>query len=276
MMCEGRLATFQAGGTALRYYGRATYRCMVGTSGRDRRAAMALREGRGVTTAPVTVAVAFAFLADPRNAPEWFAPVTFAWAEPGDAPPQTALPSSRVASSAIVTRLGATWRFLPNSPARRGWVTGRRRAAIPMRMATYEPPTSFAWETTYPTSRDNLRWEITCVPASSDAADGTDAATTATTAEPDRAMDSPPAQTTQHTTIHMSLRIQPGPLGWVSLLVVAPFTRGGLDRRAQRALDRTRETLAARAELAAQPRPPRPPHLPRGDDRRGSKRKRRR
>ena len=242
---------------------------------------MAMRTGSGVTTAPVTPAVAFAFLADPRNAPEWFAPVTFAGDEPGDAPPQMAQSASRGVSSASVTRVGATWRFIPTTPARRATRTAsRRRATIPMRMAAYEPPTRFAWETTYPTSRDNLRWEITCAPASSDAAHGTDAATTtstATTAVPETAADNPPERPLPHTTIHMSLRIQPGPLGWVSLLVAAPFTRGGLNRRAQRALDRARETLVDRAELAAQARPPRMPRPPltRGDDRRGEKRKRR-
>ncbi len=208
---------------------------------------MGLRDGVGATTAPVAPAVAFAFLADPRNAPEWFAPVTFARAE-DDAPSQTG-----VLSSGSVLRVGASWRFIPHRPASEARANPRPGATIPVRMAAYEPPTHFAWETTYPSARDNLRWEITCE---------------------DTASDSASAPSAQTTTIRMRIRIQPGPLGWVSLLMAAPFTRGGLDRRTQRALDRAHETLVARAELAAQPRPPRPPRLPRGDERRGDKRKR--
>lgn len=246
---------------------------------------MAMREGTGMTTAPVTPAVAFAFLADPRNAPEWFAPVTFVQHEPGDAPshptqraqsagPTT--PATRVDPSASVTRVGATWRFIPNAPASQATQSAtRRRAAIPMRMAAYEPPVRFVWETTYGATRDNLRWEVTCAPTPT-ANDSTEAAVTGATdgaaqiTGRDAGSDTSPPPTSLHTAIHLTLRIQPGPLGWVSLVIAAPFTRGGLDRRAQRALDRARETLAARAELAAQPPPPR------GHERRAHTRGRRR
>jgi len=221
---------------------------------------MGLREGHGVTMAPVTPAVAFAFLSDPRNAPEWFAPVTLAPDEP------TRLSASRSpGGAASLTRADALWRFIPHAPARRKRASARPAAAIPMRMAAYEPPTRFVWETTYPTTRDNLRWEITCADApmpGADSADGARPSAENFVAEPDNMitgadMASRQRASAARTSVSMTLGIQPGPFGWVSLLVAAPFTRGDLNRRAQRALDRACETLTARAELAAQPRPPR-------------------
>ncbi|MEO7000570.1 MAG: SRPBCC family protein, partial [Ktedonobacterales bacterium] len=101
-----------------------------------------MREGSATTTVAAAPAVAFALLADPCNAPLWFAGGALA------NEPQGPL------------RADMTWAFLQGP-------TGKERS-IPARMALYDPPTRFAWQTTNPTGRDNLRWEVTCIPDSPD------------------------------------------------------------------------------------------------------------
>lgn len=97
-----------------------------------------MREGTGEATVTVAPAVAFAYLADPRHAPEWFAGVQFA-DEPEGEP-----------------RAGMRWRFIQVRSGAR---------VVPVRMQVYEPPTRFVWRTTHIWPRTNLRWEMRCEPA---------------------------------------------------------------------------------------------------------------
>jgi hypothetical protein len=53
----------------------------------------------------------------------------------------------------------------------------------------------------------------------------------------------------------MTIRQEPGALGWLLVLALAPFVRfraGWLERRATRALERARETLIAYNEVYAE------------------------
>jgi uncharacterized protein YndB with AHSA1/START domain len=97
-----------------------------------------MREGSAEVTIACPADAAFAWLADPRNAGEWFASVTL------PAPPARPL------------RVGATWNFS---------LTRQRGRVIPIRLATYQPRQSFTWETAYPGWRDNLQWTLAFTPA---------------------------------------------------------------------------------------------------------------
>jgi hypothetical protein len=163
---------------------------------------MSIREGSGETTVAMAPAAAFAYLADPRHAPGWFAGVSFA--EPPEGPP----------------REGMTWRFVRS----RGQVGGKR-GMTPVWMAAYAPPARFVWRTRYHWPRTNLAWELRCDPANE-----------AEPGESGRAQDTP-------TRLTFTMRIEPGPLGWLTLLVATPFSRDTLARRAQRAVERAREAL---------------------------------
>ncbi len=102
-------------------------------------------------------------------------------------------------------------------------------------MAHYAPPDGFAWETTYSGWRDNLRWEIVCAESPR---------------EPQQEQQEHPA-----TCVTMTIRQEPGPFGWLVLLASAPFMRfraGWLERRANRALERARQTLIAYNEVYAE------------------------
>ncbi len=99
---------------------------------------MPTRTGSGEALVAVNPAAAFAYLADPRNAGEWFASVALEEA-----------PQGRL-------REGMTWRFVQR--LRRGHV-------IPVRLQTYEYPSRFVWRTRYPWPRTNLAWELHCEPA---------------------------------------------------------------------------------------------------------------
>ena len=97
-----------------------------------------MRAGSGEALVSVPAAQAFAYLADPRHAPRWFAGVESVAVPPG------------------APHAGMTWGF------RQVRAGGR---SIPMRMSVYEPATArFAWETTYPWPRDNIAWELRCEP----------------------------------------------------------------------------------------------------------------
>jgi polyketide cyclase/dehydrase/lipid transport protein len=94
-------------------------------------------EGKGATHTRVVDSAAFAYLVDPRNAGEWFAPVSI---ERQDAGPLHA---------------GFAWRF----------AQATRRAPMPVKLAIYAPPARFAWETQLPSSRTNIVWTVECARA---------------------------------------------------------------------------------------------------------------
>lgn len=96
-----------------------------------------MREGTGEATVSVVADVAFAYLADPRHAPEWFAGATLA--EPPEGAPYA----------------GMTWRFIQVRSDNR---------VVPVRMEVYDPPSHFVWRTTLRWPRTNLRWEMRCEP----------------------------------------------------------------------------------------------------------------
>jgi len=110
-----------------------------------------------------------------------------------------------------------TWRFRQRS----GQV-------VPLRMAEYEPPRRFAWHTRYWPLRSNLRWTMELLPA-----------------------EDAPAQTL----LQMTIRLDPGPLGWLTLLLTFGHSAQPLAYRAQDAAERARDALL---ELAAPERPKRP------------------
>src|SRR5690242_20373518 len=157
-----------------------------------------MREGAGEIEAPVAPQVAFAYLADPRHAPHWFAGV-----EVADAP---------VGSLAA----GARWTFIQTQSV------GRKS---PTRMAVYEPPARFVWRTTLRWPATNLAWEMRCLPVE----------------------ENPRA-----TLLRLTIRIEPGPLGWLSALAVGAMRGDVIAERAQRAVERARDAL-----IATSPAPPR-------------------
>lgn len=165
---------------------------------------MAMREASAEVVIACAAEAAFAWLADPRNAAAWFASVAL------PEPPARPL------------RAGATWRFS---------MTRQRGQVIPMRLAEYQPPQRFTWETTYPRWRDNLQWELTLAPES--VPDGASA-----------------------TRLRLTIRQRPGPLGWPALLLAAllgrlsPTLAASMQARAERAAQRAREALEAAPTLS--------------------------
>lgn len=144
---------------------------------------------------------ACAWLADPRNAGAWFASVRL---ERPPAPP---------------LRAGSAWRFL---------LTRQRDRPMPVRLAEYDPPRGFTWETEHPAGRGNLRWVFSLEPAASD--DG--------------------AQTPA-TWLLLRIEQRPGLLGrpllalaWV-LERLSRNTASSVRSRAQRAVERARDALEA-------------------------------
>ena len=95
-----------------------------------------MREGTGEATVAATPEAAFAYLADPRNAQQWFAGAALA-EQPEGAP-----------------YAGMRWRF----------VQARSKRVVPVRMEVYEPPSHFLWRTALRWPRTNLRWEMRCEP----------------------------------------------------------------------------------------------------------------
>lgn len=98
---------------------------------------MAMREGTGQATVDIGPAAAFTYLADPRNAPEWFAGVALDGAPTGP------------------LREGMTWRFVQR-------LRGGR--VVPVRMDAYAFPSRFVWRTQFRWPRTNLAWEMRCEP----------------------------------------------------------------------------------------------------------------
>lgn len=171
---------------------------------------MGIREGSAEVTIGEEVDAAFAWLADPRNAGAWFANV--ALPEPPERP----------------LRAGATFRFT---------LIRQRGRSIPMRLAEYQPPQRFTWETTYPSWRDNLAWSVVLTP--------------------DANLATPLA--TPGARLRMTISQRPGPLGWPSLLLAAALGRiglvasAGMDARAARAAQQAAEALAATPTLTYSP-----------------------
>lgn len=177
---------------------------------------MAMREASAEVVIGCAAETAFAWLADPRNAAAWFASVAL----PG--PPARPL------------RVGAIWRFD---------LTRQRGQSIPMRLAEYQPPHRFTWETTYPRWRDNLQWALALTPTPEDASAAT---------------------------LRLTIRQRPGPLGWPLLLVagllarLSPGSAGSMQARAERAAQRARDALAAAPTLTYGPYERREPRRRRG------------
>jgi len=163
-------------------------------------------EGSGAAEVAVPPAAAFAYLADPRHAPDWFAGAAFA------TPPQGA------------PRLGQSWTFARTRGTRR---------VLPVEIASFAPPRHFLWQTTLGPRRDNNAWEVECAPTEAAGA----------------------------TRLTVTIRLIPGPLGWLSILLYRPLVRAALRERAQRAANRARDALLAHAAPSAPPTHPRPrPH----------------
>jgi uncharacterized protein YndB with AHSA1/START domain len=177
---------------------------------------MAMREASAEVVIACAEETAFAWLADPRNAVAWFASV--ALPEP---PPRP-------------LRIGATWRFV---------LTRQRGQSIPMRLAEYQPPHNFTWETTYSRWRDNLQWALAFTPAAEDASSAT---------------------------LRLTIRQRPGPLGWPLLLMagllarLSPASVSSMQARAERAALRARAALEAAPTLTYGPYERREPRRRRG------------
>jgi len=159
-----------------------------------------MREGLGEVEAPVAPHVAFAYLADPRHAPRWFAGV-----EVKDAPTGS-------------LSAGARWTFIQTQ-------SGGRPS--PTHMAVYEPPERFLWRTMRRWPATNLAWEMRCLPV---------------------------AENPRATLLRLTIRIEPGPLGWLTTLAASVFRSDVIAERAQRAVERARDILVASSPA---PRPPR-------------------
>ncbi|HEX8728878.1 MAG TPA: SRPBCC family protein [Ktedonobacterales bacterium] len=181
-----------------------------------------MREGSAEVSIACPVEAAFAWLADPRHADEWFANV--ALPEP---PPRP-------------LRAGATWRFS---------MTRQRGRSIPMRLADYQPPHAFTWETTYPAWRSNLQW--------------------ACALEPEPAARGEASGTAR---LRLTIRQRPGPLGWPALLLATLLGQlrvteaASMPARAERAAQRAGEALEAlpTTSYPAERRPPRTPRRGKG------------
>jgi uncharacterized protein YndB with AHSA1/START domain len=159
-------------------------------------------EGSGAVEVAVPPAAAFAYLANPRHAPEWFAGATF------DSPPQGA------------PRLGQSWTFARTRGTRR---------VLPVEIAAFAPPRHFLWQTTLGPRRDNNAWEVELASAAAGA-----------------------------TRLTVTIRLIPGPLGWLSILLYRPLVRAALRERAQRAANRARDALLAHAAPSSSSPPVRP------------------
>jgi uncharacterized protein YndB with AHSA1/START domain len=105
---------------------------------------------------------------------------------------------------------GMRWRF----------VQARSKRVVPVRMEVYEPPSHFLWRTALHWPRTNLRWEMHCEPI----AEGAGGAR-----------------------LRMTIGIEPGPMGWLSLWLAKPAFRPDPAMQAQRAVERARDALEERS-----------------------------
>jgi uncharacterized protein YndB with AHSA1/START domain len=117
-------------------------------------------------------------------------------------------------------RAGMAWRFV---------LVRSDNRVVPVRMAVYEPPSRFVWRTTLPWPRTNLEWEMRCDPEDDDAA---------------------------HTHLHMTIRITPGPVGWLALWVSPRAYQPNPALQAQRAVERARDALIEQTTQQTMDRPP--------------------
>ena len=159
-----------------------------------------MREGSAEARVASPREAVFAWLVDPRHAGEWFASV--------------ALPEPPVRP----LRAGATWRFS---------MTRQRGRLIPMRLAEYQSPERFTWETAYPAWRGNLQWTCALSPASF---------------EGDTEGEDPGEEPGDATLLRLTIRQRPGLLGWPALLLAGLLGQLRVTEGA---------SMAARAEGAA-------------------------
>jgi hypothetical protein len=104
---------------------------------------------------------------------------------------------------------GSRWTFIQTQ-------SGGRKS--PTRMEVYEPPTRFVWRTARRWPATNLAWEMRCLPVE----------------------ENPRA-----TLLRLTIRVEPGPLGWLSALAAGAFRGDVFSERAQRAVERARDILIA-------------------------------
>jgi Polyketide cyclase / dehydrase and lipid transport len=118
---------------------------------------------------------------------------------------------------------GMCWRF----------VQARNNRLVPVRMEVYEPPLRFVWRTTLRWPRTNLRWEMRC--------------------DPDEQGE---RQNRTSTRLRMTIRIEPGPVGWLGLVLSPRLYRPDPALQAQRAVERARDALEDRATAHTTERTP--------------------
>lgn len=114
-------------------------------------------------------------------------------------------------------RAGQTWRFVAvdnPGPGTTGGGRQRRTGARAMRLAAYELGRRFVWESALGRWRTNVRWELSTEPVS-----------------------------TGGTTLTLSVRWRPSPQGWLWVPLAAVFTRGALERRALRTVERAADAV---------------------------------
>jgi hypothetical protein len=104
---------------------------------------------------------------------------------------------------------GARWTFIQTQ-------SGERKS--PTRMEVFEPPARFVWRTARRWPATNLAWELRCLPV---------------------------AENPRATLLRLTIRIEPGPLGWLSALVASALRGDVIGERAQRAVERARDALIA-------------------------------
>src|SRR5215472_14225429 len=151
-------------------------------------------EGSAEAVVLVSQTGAFFYLSDPRHAGEWFASARFAIEPQG--PP----------------RAGQTWSFARTAATRR---------ELPVRAEAFEPPSRFVWRTQLGALQTNNEWELRVEPASV-GADGIGAVGGKGEGGDARAA----------TRLRLTLRLRPGPLGWLATLPLLPRMRGILEGRA--------------------------------------------
>lgn len=180
-------------------------------------------EGSGEATAAVSPAAAFAFLADPRHADEWFAGAGF------ETPPQGP------------ARAGLEWSFARTAGTRR---------VQPLRMAAYEPPSRFTWETTIRSPlATNFVFEMRCEPTEIASAPEPLAPEAGEAASlPDGAHAY--ATSIQGTRLCFTIRLRPGVVQWASIAAGFVLVRRALRERAQRTVDRAADAVETVAPAA--------------------------